>query len=127
VRAAVLGIALWASSCSHLFPTPPELPVDFFEEGKAGYQQPNSPTRGDMAARAWDPGMSNAQHRSLPLGACVLVTNLENGTEARVHINERGAYTPGIILDVSYTVARRLGMLQNRNGQARVRLTPCKK
>lgn len=51
-------------------------------------------------------------HRTLPLGTVVRVTNVENGQQIRVRINDRGPYVHGRILDLSYAAARKLGMAE---------------
>ena len=61
-----------------------------------------------------------AAHRSLPLGARVRVTNLDNGRRAVVRINDRGPFRRGRIIDLSYAAARKLGFA--RRGIARVRI-----
>jgi rare lipoprotein A len=126
----VIACAFAGAACVPMAPPAEPLPLDYFEEGKAAiYGSAGSDEGGGAgtvtAPREWDPGMITAAHRSLPVGTCVLVTNLENGFDARVHITDRGAFTPGVILQVSRTAARKLGMMDARNGVARVRLTPC--
>ncbi|HVE84176.1 MAG TPA: septal ring lytic transglycosylase RlpA family protein [Myxococcales bacterium] len=125
----LLAVALLApAACLRMRAPPPPLPMDFREEGRATYYgSPSSNVRSGKVAvtREWDPGMMTGSHRTLPLGSCVEVQNLENGMDARVHITDRGAYTPGVIIDLSFAAAKRLGMIDTRNGAARVRLTPC--
>ena len=43
-----------------------------------------------------------AAHRSLPFGTKVKVTNLSNGKEVIVKINDRGPFTKGRVIDLSY-------------------------
>lgn len=62
-----------------------------------------------------------AAHRTLPLGSRVRVTNLDNGEEVVVRINDRGPFKKGRIIDLSYEAARRLDMIDE--GTARVKLT----
>ena len=50
-----------------------------------------------------------AAHRTLPFGSIVLVTNLHNGKQVRVRINDRGPGFPSRIIDVSTAAAKRLG------------------
>ena len=52
-------------------------------------------------------------HRTLPLGTVVRVTNIKNGKQIRVRINDRGPYVHGRILDLSYGAARRIGMVEH--------------
>jgi rare lipoprotein A len=48
-------------------------------------------------------------HRSLPLGATVLVTNLRNHRSVLVRVNDRGPVPENRILDLSYAAAKVLG------------------
>lgn len=59
-----------------------------------------------------------AAHKSLPLPTYVRVTNLSNGKQVIVRVNDRGPFHPGRIIDLSYAAASKLGML--RNGTAKV-------
>lgn len=61
-----------------------------------------------------------AAHRTLPFGTIVRVTNLRNGRQALVRINDRGPFVPGREIDLSYGAARDLGMLEA--GVVKVRL-----
>jgi rare lipoprotein A len=61
-----------------------------------------------------------AAHRSLPLGTRVLVTNVQNARTVEVRINDRGPFTRGRILDLSYAAALQLGSLSD--GAFRVKL-----
>lgn len=60
-----------------------------------------------------------AAHRTLPLGAEIRVTNLDNGRSVQVRVNDRGPHVPGRIVDLSSRAAATLGI---RAGVARVRL-----
>jgi rare lipoprotein A len=61
-----------------------------------------------------------AAHPSLPIGSYVLVTNLHNGRQVVVRINDRGPIVPGRIIDLSYSTARVLDF--KAQGLQRVRL-----
>jgi rare lipoprotein A len=61
-----------------------------------------------------------AAHRTIPFGAHVMVTNLQNDRSVVVRINDRGPFVPGRIIDLSYAAARVLGIVGP--GTARVRL-----
>lgn len=62
-----------------------------------------------------------AAHRTLAFGSRVKVTNLDNGKDAVVRVNDRGPFTKGRIIDLSFEAARRLDMISE--GTARVELT----
>jgi peptidoglycan lytic transglycosylase len=61
-----------------------------------------------------------AAHLELPLGTVVRITNLRNGHNVLVRINDRGPVVPDRIVDVSYSAAKVLGF-QSR-GIQRVRI-----
>src|SRR5580704_18494644 len=61
-----------------------------------------------------------AAHPTLPLGSYVRVTNLRNGREVVVKVNDRGPVVEGRIIDMSYGAARALNF-ENR-GLQKVRL-----
>ena len=50
-----------------------------------------------------------AAHRTLPLGARVLVVKLTNGRAVEVRVNDRGPVPTARIIDLSYGAARQLG------------------
>ena len=54
-----------------------------------------------------------AAHKELPLPTWVRVTNLENGKSVVVRVNDRGPFVRGRIIDMSYTGARMLGMVDS--------------
>jgi rare lipoprotein A len=62
-----------------------------------------------------------AAHKILPMNTMLLVKNLDNGRHTVVRINDRGPFVRGRILDLSYTSAKKLGIV--RKGTGRVRIT----
>jgi rare lipoprotein A (peptidoglycan hydrolase) len=61
-----------------------------------------------------------AAHRMLPFGTIVKVTNVKNGRNAYVRINDRGPHKASRKVDLSYAAAKKIGMIND--GIARVRL-----
>lgn len=59
----------------------------------------------------YDMYQMTAAHKSLPLPTFARVTNLANGKQVIVRVNDRGPFHPGRIIDLSYAAAFRLGML----------------
>jgi rare lipoprotein A len=51
-----------------------------------------------------------AAHRTLPLPSYARVTNPANGRSVVVRVNDRGPFSPGRIIDLSYTAAVKLGI-----------------
>lgn len=50
-------------------------------------------------------------HKYAPFGTLLKVTNLRNGKEVVVKVNDRGPFVKGRLVDVSHGAARELGML----------------
>ena len=61
-----------------------------------------------------------AAHKSLPFGTVVRVTNLENGMDVVVKINDRGPFIRGRIIDLSYSSAKSIDLI--RTGVAKVKV-----
>jgi rare lipoprotein A len=66
----------------------------------------------------YDMNSMTCAHRSLPLGASVLVTNLRNHRSVLCRVNDRGPVPESRVIDPSYGAARILGF----RGLAPVRL-----
>jgi rare lipoprotein A len=66
------------------------------------------------------PGTLTAAHRTLPFGTRVRVTNLWNGRQAVVRINDRGPFHGGRVIDLAHGAAQELGVVAS--GVARVKL-----
>lgn len=66
----------------------------------------------------------SAAHATLPIPSYARVTNLENGKSVVVRINDRGPFHDGRIIDVSYTVAWKLGILKGVTPVEVVALNP---
>ncbi len=76
--------------------------------------------RPTASGEPYDMTALTAAHRSLPLGACVEVTNLGNGRRVPVRVNDRGPYAPSRTIDLSQRAAEELRMVDE--GLARVRI-----
>lgn len=61
-----------------------------------------------------------AAHRTLPLGTVVKVTNLRNGRQVTVRINDRGPFIKGRIIDLSRRAAGEIGMIHGGLTQVKV-------
>ena len=53
-----------------------------------------------------------AAHPTLPIPSYARVRNPANGREVIVRVNDRGPFSPGRIVDLSYTAAYKLGLLR---------------
>lgn len=53
-----------------------------------------------------------AAHKTLPLNTYVLVTNLKNGKQVIVKVNDRGPFIRNRVIDLSYAAAKKIGIVQ---------------
>ena len=63
-----------------------------------------------------------AAHPYLPFGSWVRLVNPRNGKFEVVRINDRGPYQEGREIDVSYRVARKIGLIGSGVSQMRLEL-----
>jgi rare lipoprotein A len=63
-----------------------------------------------------------AAHPNLPFGSWVRIVNVQNGKFEVVRINDRGPYQEGREIDVSYRVARKIGLINSGVSQVRLEL-----
>ncbi|MGQ9801591.1 MAG: septal ring lytic transglycosylase RlpA family protein [Candidatus Saccharicenans sp.] len=92
----------------------------YVETGTASWYGPEFHGRPTSSREIFDQNDLTAAHPSLPFGTMVLVTNLDNGRQVTVRINDRGPFLKGRVIDLSYAAARMLDMIGP--GTARVRL-----
>ena len=63
------------------------------------------------SGETFDMNTLTAAHRTLPFNTHVLVTNLRNGKQTVVRINNRGPFSGGRIIDLSRAAAEKIGMI----------------
>jgi len=90
------------------------------EKGTASWYGDQFHGRKTACGEMYDMHDKTAAHKILPMGTIVLVRNLENGRETVVRINDRGPFTRGRIIDLSYAAANELGMLRNGVASAEI-------
>lgn len=93
----------------------------FSETGIASWYGAKFHGRRTSNGEIYDMHAMTAAHKTLPMNTHLLVTNLENGKEITVRINDRGPFIRGRIIDLSYRGAQKLGMAEQ--GLARVQIT----
>lgn len=88
-------------------------PQNFSQTGLASSY--GEEARGNTTAlgEQFDPNGLTAAHPTLPIPSYVRVTNLANGRQLVVRVNDRGPYTQGRIIDLSKAVADRLNLSNN--------------
>lgn len=90
----------------------------FVERGIASWYGPDFHGKRTSSGETYNMYKMTAAHKNLPLPSYVRVTNLENGRNVVVRVNDRGPFHEGRIIDLSYTAAKKLDIV--RSGTARV-------
>lgn len=93
----------------------------FSQRGKASWYGRKFHGRKTANGEAYNMYAMTAAHKTLPLGTYVRVKNLQNNREIDVRINDRGPFVRGRIIDLSYTGAKKLGIVGP--GTAPVKIT----
>lgn len=97
-------------------PAPPPPPVQQVAavrssySGMASWYGPGFHGRTSASGEAFNQYDMTAAHRTLPFGTRVRVTNLNNGQQVVVRINDRGPYSHGRIIDLSAGAAGVIGL-----------------
>lgn len=100
----------------------PQAHFEYEECGLASYYGGGDVFHGRKTAtgEVFDKNEVSAAHKTLPLPCVVHVTNLENGREIQVKVNDRGPFVDGRIIDLSRRTAQLLGF--EGKGLAKVRV-----
>ncbi|HEX9287906.1 MAG TPA: septal ring lytic transglycosylase RlpA family protein [Anaeromyxobacteraceae bacterium] len=137
-RAVALAAAL-AVACAHpgpppttgarppeerTAPPPPSVPgePEAGEVGVASFYARSLQGRRTASGARYDGRRMTCAHRSHPFGTVLRVTDVETGKSVVVKVTDRGPFTEGRIVDLSWAAARKLGMIER--GLARVRIDP---
>jgi rare lipoprotein A len=115
----VLAVLLLAG-CSTSGPVEPKTPAIYRASGLASYYAQSLHGKVTASGEHYHRERLTAAHRSLPFGTRLKVTNLSNGREVVVRVNDRGPFIKGRIIDLSYAAAKALRMI--RQGVVKVRL-----
>lgn len=138
VMACILVLCMFASCVKHSPPprTKPGMPRPYSIAGKWYHPIPNARGFSQKGLASWygedfhgkktangeiyDMHAMTAAHKTLPLGTWVRVCNLENRKCTTVRVNDRGPFVRGRIIDLSYSAAKKIGVVGP--GTARVRV-----
>jgi rare lipoprotein A len=100
----------------------PAIDSDYDEVGIASWYGPGFHGRPTANGEKFDENGISAAHTTLPLPSYVMVTNLDNGKQLYVRINDRGPFEDDRILDLSKRAAELLGSKNTGLARVRVRL-----
>jgi rare lipoprotein A len=76
--------------------------------GRASWYVPRNRLNGE----SYDMYAMTAAHKTLPMNTVVRVTNQETKAQTIVRINDRGPFVESRIIDLSYTAANEIGIIQ---------------
>lgn len=88
-------------------------PSRFSETGLASWYGKEASGNRTSIGELFDPEALSAAHPTLPLPSYVRVTNLANGRQIVVRVNDRGPYVQGRIIDLSRAAGDRLNISNN--------------
>ncbi|MGH7235633.1 MAG: septal ring lytic transglycosylase RlpA family protein [Nitrospiraceae bacterium] len=106
------ALSLGISACTCLPKGRADLDVGLKERGMASWYGAYFHGLVTASGELFDMEAFTGAHRTLPLGTVVRVTNVLNGAQVLVRINDRGPYVNGRVLDLSLAAARQLGMVE---------------
>lgn len=87
----------------------PAVQPGYSQTGTASWYGPNFHGHATATGETYDQEGLSAAHPTLPLNSLVQITNLQNGREAIVRINDRGPFVGDRLIDVSRRTADVLG------------------
>ena len=97
----------------------------YLERGVASWYGPTFHGGNTSSGEPYDMYGMSAAHKTLPLPTYARVTNLRNGRNVVVRINDRGPFVANRLIDLSYTAAAKLDMIREGTTLVEVRtLTP---
>ncbi len=98
----------------------PRYQPGYREEGMASWYGPGFHGGKTANGEEFDKHAMTAAHRTLPLPSMVKVTLLSTGRSVIVRVNDRGPFSKGRIIDLSYAAAKEIGMIGMGTGKVRV-------
>jgi len=93
----------------------------FVQRGIASWYGKKFHGRRTSSGEPYDMYGMTAAHTQLPLPTYVQVTNLKNGKQVILRVNDRGPFHGNRIIDLSYTAAKKLDIVREGTGLVEVR------
>ncbi len=88
-------------------------PDNLVFRGKASYYSDEFEGRQTANGEIYDADLLTAAHKTIAFGTIIKVTNLKNGKEVIVKINDRGPFKGDRIIDLSRAAAEQLEMIRD--------------
>jgi rare lipoprotein A len=80
--------------------------IGYTEKGKASFYADKHQNKMTASGDRYNHDLNTAAHKTIPLGAKINVTNLDNGRSVVATVNDRGPYARGRIVDLSKSAFR---------------------
>ncbi len=97
------------------------------ERGVASWYGKKFHGRRTSNGEIYDMYAMTAAHKTLPIPTQVRVTNLSNGRNIVVRVNDRGPFVHNRVIDLSYAAAKQLDMIRNGTAMVEVSVLPTTK
>ncbi|MDF0694090.1 septal ring lytic transglycosylase RlpA family protein [Aquirufa ecclesiirivi] len=81
------------------------------QQGKASYYHKNLSGKKTYSGERYNSYLFTAAHRKYPMGTWLEVTNIKSGIKSYVRVNDRGPYQRRLLIDVSFSAAKELGIV----------------
>ena len=102
----------------------PAVDYSYDQTGIASWYGPGFVGHQTANGEEYDQNGMTAAHKTLPMPTLVRVTNLENGRQIQVRINDRGPFVNDRIIDLSRRSAELLGVVGPGTAKVRVQVMP---
>lgn len=83
--------------------------IGFTQKGQASYYGANHQGKKTASGEPFKQELKTAAHKTIPFGAMVKVTNVENDKSVVVRVNDRGPFVSGRIIDLSSSAFNAIG------------------
>ena len=110
MRRLIIVLFIAAGMTAALAAQAPET-MSFRQEGMASWYGGEFDGRPTASGEIFNSNLFTAAHPSLPFGTVLTVTNVQNGRQVTVRVNDRGPFAADRILDLSRIAAEALDML----------------
>lgn len=83
--------------------------VGFTQKGQASFYGAKHQGKKTASGEPFKQELKTAAHKTIPFGAMVKVTNIENDKSVVVRVNDRGPFVSGRIIDLSSSAFNEIG------------------
>lgn len=120
IKIIILINSLILASCSSMQSNKNKSWLGYTQTGMASYYADKHQNQKTANGEVYQHNLKTAAHKKLPFGTKVKVTNVANGKNVQVKINDRGPFRKGRIIDLSKSAFTEIG--ETQQGVLKVRL-----